>query len=285
MNRLSLSLILSGCALFVVACAVAVVNPTSDTITAQIARGQPLYAQTCATAKCHGAQGQGLGADSSFQVWPLVGAKFQGRNPTAQVVFDVVRSGSEQNLRALTDQQIYDAIAYELSQNGAPLAAPLTGENAATIATGPSTFKPAPGRLFPPLGNASSERSFTGGTGTAQGYLSWRVDQIVQTSAIAGQAPSNGGTFLILVLAFATQTSQPLTVGPEFLQLSDSQGNILDPQEVDLAYPIERFQAEVIQFDHGTAAVVVFELPAGATLDHLTYDDHTGHPLLLKLRP
>src|SRR5713226_9512709 len=224
-NRLSLSLIVCAFVLIAAACAVGVVAPTPDTVASQIARGQPLYAQNCATAKCHGVQGQGISSGNSFQVWPLVGAEFQARNPNAQVVFDVVRSGSEQTLRALTDQQIYDAIAYEWVQNGAQLVAPLTGRNAAITATGRATIQASSAALFPPPGNASPSQSYAGRTGTASNYLAWRVDQIVQASAIGGHAPATGGTFLIAVLAFATDTRQPLVVGPEFLRLTDSRRN------------------------------------------------------------
>ena len=49
-----------------------------------------------------------------MRIWPAVGADFQRRNPNAQVVFDVIRSGEEPELRALADQQIYDAVAWEL---------------------------------------------------------------------------------------------------------------------------------------------------------------------------
>ncbi len=124
--------------------------PIPATVADQLARGAPRYAQNCATAKCRGAQGEGIHSGDAFRIWPLVGADFQARNPTAQVIFDVVRSGSEQNLRALTDQQIYDAIAYELSQNGASPAAPLTAANAAQVTVGPSSLTSNLGALFPP---------------------------------------------------------------------------------------------------------------------------------------
>src|SRR6266508_2412571 len=66
-------------------------NPeTIDLVDAQIMRGEPIYQQTCTA--CHGLQGEGQRAGTSFAVWPLVGAEFQERNPNAQVVFDVVRS-------------------------------------------------------------------------------------------------------------------------------------------------------------------------------------------------
>jgi mono/diheme cytochrome c family protein len=282
-NRLSLSLLGCVCVLIAAACAAGVSTPAPDTVTAQIARGQPVYAQNCATAKCHGAQGQGLGSGHSFQAWPLVGAEFQARNPNAQVVFDVVRSGSEQNLRALTDQQIYDAIAYEWLQNGAQLAAPLGAQTAANVASRSATIQASSAALFPPPGDASPEGSYAGGVvSSSDNYLAWRVDQVVLASMIGGQAPANGGAFLIAAMAFSTETRQPLVVGPEFLRLSDSRGDSLEPQAVDLAYPIERFQTQTILPEHGTAAVAIFALPAGAAPAELTYDDHTGHPLRLK---
>jgi hypothetical protein len=90
-------------------------EPRSAAVADQLARGARLYALGCATAECHGKHGEGVRSGGTFRVWPLVGAEFQARNPNAQVIFDVVRSGSERRLRAMTDQQIYDAIAHELS--------------------------------------------------------------------------------------------------------------------------------------------------------------------------
>ncbi len=92
-------------------------SETTASVNNQLESGAPTYAQTCSTSTCHGAQGEGIRSDNSFKAWPLVGAEFQSRHPNAQIVFDVVRSGGERNLLALTDQQIYDAIAYELSRN------------------------------------------------------------------------------------------------------------------------------------------------------------------------
>src|SRR5690242_2295770 len=81
-------------------------------VQSQLASGEPIYKQTCATSVCHGTQGEGIKSGNSFSAWPLVGKEFQSRHPNAQVVFDVIRSGGERNLLALTDQQVYDAIAY-----------------------------------------------------------------------------------------------------------------------------------------------------------------------------
>ena len=61
----------------------------------QLARGREVYEQGCATQACHGLEGEGIRSGDEFRVWPLVGKEFQHRNPTAQVVFDVVRSGGE----------------------------------------------------------------------------------------------------------------------------------------------------------------------------------------------
>src|SRR5262245_3193777 len=72
------------------------------TVEIQLASGGPIYAQTCATSACHGTQGEGIHSEDGFKAWPLVGEEFQSRHPNAQVVFDVIRSGSESNLLALT---------------------------------------------------------------------------------------------------------------------------------------------------------------------------------------
>jgi len=105
---------------------------TPASVQSQLASGRPIYRQTCATSVCHGIQGQGIKSGNSFLAWPLVGKEFQSRHPHAQIVFDVIWSGGERNLLALTDQQVYDATAYELKQNQITLASPLTAENAFT---------------------------------------------------------------------------------------------------------------------------------------------------------
>ena len=118
-------------------------------------RGEPIYAQGCATEKCHGTDSEGIPAGDSFTAWPLVGELFQQRNPNAQVVFDVVRSGNEPNLRQMTDQEVYDAIAYELSLNGVAWSEPLMDGNAAGVSgvgmagsTGYSLYPPLDGVLL-----------------------------------------------------------------------------------------------------------------------------------------
>src|SRR5436190_5158385 len=123
-----------------------------ETVDGQVARGEPIYQQICAT--CHGLQGEGQRLGTSFAIWPLVGADFQARNPNAQVVFDVVRSKSELHLRALTDAQIYDAIAYVWSLNDPERTSPITAQNAASISPGETVEALAAAGIYPPLGNA-----------------------------------------------------------------------------------------------------------------------------------
>ena len=293
MQRLSVvrfglvGLVYAGLVTACVPAEVSPIPPTPETFADQVARGAPLYAQNCATSKCHGTQGEGVRSGNTFSAWPLVGPEFEARNPNAQVVFDVVRSGSEQNLRAMTDQQIYDAIAYESSQNGVGLDGPLTANNALSVATGASRSPSTSGGLYPPPANARLvDPPFTlidWGGGGLGGYLAWRVDQLAAADRIESRTPPEGGLFLLLVVAFANGNDRPLDVGPEFLRLSDSQGNVLEPQTIDLNYPIERFHQQTIEPEHGTAAVVIFTLPAGTVPQRLTYDDGTGHSMVLAL--
>ena len=121
--------VLLGIVLLMAGCASSA-NGRPVSVESQLTSGAPIYTQTCATSKCHGTQGEGIRSASGFKVWPLVGEDFQTRHPNAQIAFDVIRSGGERNLLALTDQQIYDAIAYELDQNQIALDVPLTADNA-----------------------------------------------------------------------------------------------------------------------------------------------------------
>jgi hypothetical protein len=116
-----------GCALIVMNCTYTSKsksegNDAPDSVEDQLASSKPTYTRTCATGVCHGTQGEGIKTGNVFSAWPLVGEDFQSRHPNAQIVFDVIRSAGERNLLALTDQQVYDAIAYELEQNQITLA-------------------------------------------------------------------------------------------------------------------------------------------------------------------
>jgi len=91
------------------------------------------------------------------------------------------------------------------------------------------------------------------------------------------------GVFSILVLAFQDLTNRPIVLDPGNLRLRASTGARLEPRDIDLEYSIERFHPQTITPEHGTAAVAIFALPAGATPARLTYDDQTGHPLSVNL--
>jgi hypothetical protein len=256
---------------------------TPATVETQLASGGPIYARTCATSTCHGMQGEGIRSGDGFKAWPLVGDEFQSRHPNAQVVFDVIRSGSERNLLALTDQQVYDAIAYQLSQNQITLESPLTAENAFTTYGGSMSGK-TQGGLFPPSDNAViTDTPLTPNLPIAaqNARLSLQLDQITQASAIG----DNQGAFLILVIAFNDLDNKPITVSPEHLKLSMPNGKLLEPQSINIHSAIEKFHGQMIKPQYGTVGLVVFTLTAPDQFDQLIYDDQTGNRLELTLKP
>ena len=256
---------------------------TPASVESQLTNGAPIYKQTCATSTCHGTQGEGISSGKGFKVWPLVGDEFQSRHPNAQIVFDVIRSGSERNLLASTDQQIYDAIAYELSQNQIKLDSPLTADNAfATI--GEKMSGEAQGGLFPPSDNANlidlppirdlpivaeNER------------LRVQVDQIAQASPFG----DDQGVYLIFVLAFSDLDDEPSNVSPNHLNLLTPSGELLEPQPVNIKSAIEKFHTRTIKLNYGTVGLVVFNLPAPDQFDQLIYDNEAGDRLTLALKP
>ena len=249
----------------------------------QLTNGAPIYKQTCATRTCHGTRGEGIQSDNGFKVWPLVGDDFQSRHPYAQIVFDVIRSGSERNLLALTDQQIYDAIAYQLNQNQISLESPLTAENAFTTYGGEMSGE-AQGGLFPPSDNAilidpPLMRDLP--IAAQNDRLRLQLDQIAQASAIG----NNKGMFIILVIAFEDLSDEPFLLHPENLKLSTPDGKLLEPQSINLHSAIEKFHERTIQPQHGTVGLVVFASSAPKDFDQLIYDDGFGEPLILALKP
>ena len=268
--------------LLVVSCSSSTTSPVSD----QLTRGKVIYERGCATENCHGTQGEGLPRGDGFRAWPLVGEDFQRRNPTAQVVFDVVRSGGESSLRALTDQEVYDSIAYELSLNGIQLSAPLNSQNAPALASGAAAKKPEPGSLFPPPGNAEllSTRPVPALPLSAENSnLRLRLTQIALTASIGGKVASSGGSYALMILTFEDLTDDPLKVGPEQLKLVTADVQTLEPLEIGLAYPVDRFHSQTIQPEHGTAALVIFALSEAADMDHLLYTLQDGEQLILTL--
>jgi hypothetical protein len=259
----------------------------STTVESQLASGAPIYARTCSTSTCHGTQGEGIKSDHGFKVWPLVGDEFQSRHPNAQVVFDVIRSGSEKNLLALTDQQIYNAIAYQLSQNEIALESPLTVDNAFAIYGG-SMSGEAQGGLFPPSDNAFMIRipHMPHLPITVQNErLRIQIDQFAQTIAIGSDKPPEGGVYLILVLAVNDLDNEPITVSPNYLSLSTPSGELLKTRSTNIHSAIEKFHTQTIKPQHGTVGLVVFTLTAPDGFDHLIYDDGAGNQLTLALNP
>jgi len=275
-----------GCVLVAVGCA-SNVSDKPVSVESQLENGAPIYTQTCATSTCHGTQGEGIRSSNGFKAWPLVGDEFQTRHPNAQIVFDVIRSGGESNLRALTDQQIYDAIAYQLSQNQITLDAPLAAGNAFTTFGGNMSGKAQVG-LYPPSDNTVLiDPPPTRGLPivSQNNTLRIQIDQIAEASTIGKTKPPDGGVFLIMVFVFTDPDQAPLVVTPNYLRLSTPQGDLLQPQSVNIHSAIERFHEQTIQPRHGTAALVVFALTTPDGFDQLVYDDGTGDRLALALKP
>ena len=273
-------------ALFAIsACAPKPVSPIAD----QLSRGQAIYEQGCATAACHGTNGAGLRSENGFRVWPLVGEEFQRRNPTAQVIFDVVRSGGESSLRALSDQQIYDSIAYELSLNEVEFNEPLDSQNAPGSLSGAAAEEPEPGSLFPPPGNAGLISNWPTSPAPAlpisaeKDDLRLRLTQIALAASIGEQVPPDKGSYVLAVLTLEDLGDQPLEVSPQHLSLVTADGQSLAPLEVGLDYPVARFYAQTIQPEHGTAALAIFALPESAKIGHMQYSLSSGLPLVLEI--
>jgi len=283
---------LVGLLLFVillgVSCNPSQISPVPD----QLARGKVIYEKGCATENCHGTKGEGVPSGNSFRAWPLVGEDFQRRNPTAQVVFDVVRSGGEASLRALTDQEVYDSIAYELSLNRVEITEPLDSQNAPSFSSGVTTAIPEPGELFPPPGNAklisnwpdqSLQKALVLPLFAENDALRIRLTQIALAASIGGKVPPSGGSYVLMVLTFEDLADGPLEVGPGQLSLVAADGGTLAPLDIGLAYPVDRFHSQSIQPKHGTAALTIFTLPEAEAIDHLLYTMPDGEQLILKL--
>jgi hypothetical protein len=254
----------------------------------QLSHGKAIYHRGCATTACHGVHGEGIRSANGFRDWPLVGDEFQSRNPTAQVLFDVVRSGGEASLRALTDQQVYDAIAYELSLNGVELSEILNSENAALVSSGPLAGRQYPGSLFPPPGNTRllSTRPVPTLPLVAESTdLRIRLTQLALTSSIGNTEAPGSGSYVVVVFTLEVLADRSLVVDPKYLSLTTETGQILGPLELGLAYPVARFYPQNIQPAHGTAAYAIFALPADATIGELHYRVANGQPLIVELSP
>jgi mono/diheme cytochrome c family protein len=255
-------------------------------VSAQLSRGESVYIQGCAIVFCHGIDGEGIRNDDHFRVWPMVGSEFQHRNPNAQVVFDVVRSGAEPSLRALTDQQIYDAIAYELSLNGVELSEPLVAQNAFVVSSGVASEEQKAGTLFPPPGNSTLVSSWVAPmlpVSAENKALNMRVTQIGLSLSIDSMAPPAGGSYLLVVFTLEDLNKQPIEVGPQYLSLVTKGGNILEPLDINLDYPVTRLHPQTIEYEHGIVALAIFNLPESSQIDHLLYTWPSDQPLVLYL--
>jgi hypothetical protein len=279
-------IVLLGFFIFVILTGISCSPSQTSPVAEQLARGKEIYEEGCATENCHGTQGEGIPSENGFRVWPLFGEDFQRRNPTAQVVFDVVRSGGESSLRALTDQEVYDSIAYELSLNDVQLSAPLDSQNAPSLASGAAARLLEPGGLFPPPSNAellSAQPVLDLPLSAENNNLRIRLTQIALAASIGEKVPPSEGSYLLMVLTFEVLTDNPLEIGPDQLKLVTADGQMLEPQDVGLAYPVARFYTQTIQPEHGTAALVIFALPEAVDMDHLLYTLPDGEHLILAL--
>ena len=230
--------------LFITLAAVSCRSIAASPVENQLTLGQAIYEKGCATEVCHGVNGEGIRSGNEFRDWPLVGEEFQHRNPTSQVIFDVVRSGGESDLRALTDQQVYDAIAYELSLNGVELSAPLNEQNAPVIYSGAAAEPQVPGSLFPPTGNARLMTSWSPPglpISTENDDLRVRLTQIALASSIGETVQPGGERYLLVVFNLYVLANRSFEVGPQQLSLVTQDDKVLEPLEVGLDYPVARF--------------------------------------------
>jgi mono/diheme cytochrome c family protein len=270
---------------YIASCTQAPTSPVSE----QLSRGKVIYEQGCATETCHGLEGEGIHSDNGFRARPLVGEEFQRRNPTAQVIFDVVRSGGESSLRALTDQQIYDSIAYELSLNEVELSKPLNSQNAPDVISGPAADIPELGSLFPPPGNARLISTLPVSSATTlpiqteNSELRIRLTQIALAASIGEKVAPDGGNYLLAVFTLEDLADHPLEVGPQHLKLVTEDGKMLEPLEIGLNYPVDRFYARAIQPEHGTAAFAIFDFPEAAKIGHMQYNLPDKQQLILNI--
>lgn len=284
---------LLGFLLIIILLAISCTPTWASRVTDQLARGRTIYEGSCATTACHGINGEGIRNGNGFRAWPLVGEEFQRRNPTAQVIFDVVRSGGEQSLRAMTDQQIFDSIAYELSLNDVQLNEPLNSQNAPELSSGAAAGTSNPGSLFPPSGNARLITTWSTSSlhgvpphlpiSTENKELRIRLTQIALAASIGEKAAPAGGSFVTAVINLEALTDQPLEVGPQHLSLATEDGQILDPLDIGLDYPVARFYQQTIQPEHGTAALAIFALPVSAKIRNLRYSLPDGQLLALDI--
>jgi hypothetical protein len=231
----------------------------------QLARGEPLYTQGCATDTCHGARGEGIPEGDSFAAWPLVGTEFQQRNPNAQVV--------------------YDAIAYELSLNGVELSDPLIADNAASVfgadmagSTGNGLYPPPEAMTILPEDSLAELPLIA-----TSADLRLQVDQIASASAIDSASPPAGSRYLMVAFALTNQASHNLDVDPAFLWLETVGGDVLSPEDLPIQSAIARFYAQSIPVGQSIAGLAIFTLPITEHPASLAYDDGSHAAVMVRL--
>jgi hypothetical protein len=262
-------------------------SPTPEPMTfdKQAVLGRPIYYQNCATTLCHGTDSNGTPKGASSQVRPLIGAQFLKRNPNTQVMFDIVRSRSDPNLLALTDDQVYQAVAFDLTLNQIQLKEAITPLNAESLPPGGSQKT---GQLYPPAIGISLLDTTSGPSLpklATNSSLALRIDQLAFTGAVGTYTPTKeGGTFVIVVVTLKNLTDKPINIDPKFLSLTDSNGNKHNPQSLNFNYPIVRFHAEQIQPQNSYSGYAIFGLAKATSYKKLTYDSGSGNPLSVELK-
>jgi hypothetical protein len=262
-------------------------SPTPEPMTfdKQAVLGRPVYYQNCATTLCHGTDSKGSPKGASSQVRQLIGVQFLERNPNTQVMFDIVRSRSDPNLLTLTDDQVYQAVAFDLTLNQIQLKEAITPKNAETLPPGGSQKT---GQLYPPAIGISLLSTTSGPSlpkVASNSSLGLRVDQLAFTGAVGTYTPTKeGGTFVIVVLTLKNLGNKPINVDPKFLSLTDSNGNKHNPQSLNFNYPIVRFHAEQIQPQYSYSGYAIFGLAKATSYKSLTYDNGSGNPLSVELK-
>ena len=112
-----------------------------------------------------------------------------------------------------------------------------------------------------------------------------QIDQIAEASAIGETKPPEGGVFLIVVIVFTDLNQAPVMVTPNYLRLSTSNGDLLQPQSINFHSAIEKLHEQTIKPQHATVGLAIFKLAAPDQFNQLIYDEGTGAPLKLALKP
>ena len=97
------------------------------------------------------------------------------------------------------------------------------------------------------------------------------------------KSPPGGESYLLVVFTLEVLADHPFEVSPQNLRLEIEDGKMLEPLEIGLNYPVDRFHTQTIQPEHGTAALVIFALPEAAKIKDLRYSLPAGQQLVLTI--